>query len=66
MTARVSADDIHRAELEILDEVGDGLGQDVVTPDGSAEHLNQASEKQSNCRRENLALYLERSLLVEA
>ena len=44
------AEGLHRGQLEMLDEVSDGLGQDVVTPDSSAEHLNQgrANEKHSN------------------
>ena len=33
------AEGLHRGQLEMLDEISDGLGQDVVTPDSSAEHL---------------------------
>ena len=45
-----SPEGLHRGQLEMLDQISDGLGQDVVTPDSSAEHLNQAraSEKHSN------------------
>ena len=52
IVSSLSAESLHRGELEILDEVSDGLGQDVVTPDSSAEHLKQGrnSEKQSNCQ----------------
>ena len=35
----LSPEGLHRAELEVLDEISDGLGQDVVTPDSSTEHL---------------------------
>ena len=48
----LSAESLHWGQLEMLDEVSDGLGQHVVTPDSSAEHLKQGrnSEKQSNCQ----------------
>ena len=43
-----SAEGLHRGQLEMLDEISDGLGQDVVTPDSSAEHLNQGRANENN------------------
>ena len=64
----LSTDSLHRGQFEVLDEVSDGLGQYVVTPDGSGEHLDQgeSNKKDWNYPGENVAWYLDSTGLVEA